>query len=64
MNIMLLIDALLLLAMMFFLFLPISDRKTVQTRLLVLCALAAILAASVTRTPAPHLQLAGIQSTG
>jgi hypothetical protein len=60
---MLLIDALLFLAMMFFLFLPISDRRTVQMRLVVLCALAAVFAASVTWTHAPHRQLAGIQST-
>jgi len=34
---MLLIDAMLFLAMMFFLFLPITDRRTVQMRLLVVC---------------------------
>jgi hypothetical protein len=32
-------------------------------RLFVLCALAAILAASVMWTHTPHLQLAGIEST-
>jgi hypothetical protein len=60
---MLLLDALLFLAMMFFLFLPIGDRRTVQMRVFVLCALATFFAASVTRTHAPHLQLAGIQPT-
>ena len=61
---MLLIDAMLFLAMMFFLFLPITDRRTVQMRLFVVCALAAVFAASVTSTHAPHHQrLAAIQST-
>ncbi|HWZ36796.1 MAG TPA: hypothetical protein VNY08_00660 [Bradyrhizobium sp.] len=60
---MVLIDAALILAMLFFLFLPITDRRTVQMRLFVLCALAAIFAASVTWTHAPHLQFAGIEST-
>jgi hypothetical protein len=60
---MLLVDALLFLAMMFFLFLPIADRRTVQMRLFVLCALAAVFAASVTLTHTPHLQLAGLKST-
>ena len=59
---MVLIDAALILAMLFFLFLPITDRRTVQMRLFVLCALAAIFAASVTWTHAPHLQFAGIES--
>jgi hypothetical protein len=49
--------------MLFFLFLPITDRRTVQMRLFVLCALAAVFAASVTWTHVPHLQLAGIEST-
>jgi hypothetical protein len=60
---MFLLNAALILAMLFFLFLPISDRRTVQMRLFVLCALAAVLAASVTWTHAPHLQLAGIEQT-
>jgi hypothetical protein len=58
---MFLVDAVLILAMLFFLFLPISDRRTVQMRLFVLCALAAVFAASVTWSHAPHLQLAGIE---
>lgn len=60
---MVLIDALLVLAMMFFLFLPITDRKTVQMKLCVLCALLAVFAASATRTRVSHVHLAGIEST-
>jgi len=60
---MFLLDAALILVMLFFLFLPITDRRTVQMRLFVLCALAAVFAASVTWTHVPHLQLAGIEST-
>ena len=60
---MVLIDALLILAMMFFLFLPITDRRTVQMKLCVLCALLAVFAVSVTRTHGSHVQLAGIEST-
>ncbi|HLZ01754.1 MAG TPA: hypothetical protein VKR55_06325 [Bradyrhizobium sp.] len=60
---MFLIDALLVLAMLFFLFLPITDRKTVQMKLAVLCALLALFGASVTRTRVPEMQLAGVVST-
>ena len=60
---MVLIDALLVLAMMFFLFLPITDRKTVQMKLCVLCALLVVFAVSATRTHVSHIQLAGIEST-
>ena len=60
---MVLIDALLVLAMMFFLFLPITDRKTAQMKLCVLCALLAVFAISATRTHVSHVQLAGIEST-
>jgi hypothetical protein len=62
-NVMVLIDALLILTMMFFLFLPITDRRTVQMKLCVLCALLVVFAASVTRTHVSHVQLAGIEST-
>ena len=55
---MVVVDALLIVAMMFFLFLPITDRKTVRMKLFVVCAIATVLAVSVTRTPAPDLQLA------
>jgi hypothetical protein len=54
------LDALLVLAMMFFLFLPISDRRTVTMRLCTLCVIAASLVASVTTTRAPQLQLASV----
>jgi hypothetical protein len=60
---MFLIDALLILAMMFFLFLPITDRKTVRMKLCVLCALMVVFAAMATRTHVSHVQLAGIEST-
>ena len=60
---MVLIDALLIVAMLFFLFLPITDRKTVRMKLCVLCALAIVLAASVTRTHVAEVQLAGSVST-
>jgi hypothetical protein len=60
---MFLVDAALILVMLFFLFLPITDRRTVRMRLFVLCALAAVFAASLTWPHAPNPQLAGIQST-
>jgi ABC-type xylose transport system permease subunit len=60
---MVLIDALLILAMMFFLFLPITDRRTVQMKLCVLCALLVVFAVTATRTHGSHVQLAGIETT-
>jgi hypothetical protein len=60
---MVLIDALLVLAMLFFLFLPITDRKTVRMKLIVLCALLAVFTVSVTGTHVSPMQLAGIAST-
>jgi hypothetical protein len=60
---MVLIDALLILAMMFFLFLPITDRRTVQMKLCVLCALLVVFAFAVTWTHGSNVQLAGIVST-
>jgi hypothetical protein len=60
---MFLVDAALILVMLFFLFLPITDRRTVKMRLFVLCTLLAVFAASVTWTHVPHVQLAGIEST-
>ena len=59
---MLLIDALLILAMLFFLFLPISDRRTVQMRLCMVCALLAVFSVSVARTPVVPVLLASIAS--
>jgi hypothetical protein len=59
---MFLVDALLILAMMFFLFLPITDRRTVRMRLCMLCTLLALLSVSVTRTHVAPVQLAGIAS--
>jgi hypothetical protein len=43
----------LILAMIFIFFLPITDFKTVRMKLAVLCALALVLTVSVTRTHAP-----------
>jgi hypothetical protein len=57
------IETLLLAVMMFFLLLPNTDHRTVQMRLLVLCMLASVFAASVTWTHARHRHLATIQST-
>jgi hypothetical protein len=54
---------LLILAMMFFLFLPISDRRTVRMRLCMLCALLALFSVSVTRTQIAPVQLARVGST-
>ncbi len=60
---MFLIDALLIAAILFFLFLPITDRRTVQMKLAMLCALFALFAMSATHSHVPHTQLAGIEST-
>ncbi|WP_271583084.1 hypothetical protein [Bradyrhizobium sp. CCBAU 45389] len=57
---MVLVGAPLILAMLFFLFLPISDRRTVRMRLGVLCALLALLSVSVISTDVAPMQLAGI----
>ncbi|MBR0812651.1 hypothetical protein JQ544_14025 [Bradyrhizobium diazoefficiens] len=59
---MLLVDALLILAMLFFLFLPITDRRTVRMRLCMLCALLAVFSLSITRTPIVPVLLAGISA--
>ena len=60
---MIIIDALLVAAMLFFLFLPITDRKTVQMKLIMLCALLAVFVVSLTRTQVSPMQLAGVVST-
>ena len=57
---MIIVDALLILAMLFFLFLPITDRKTVRMKLCAILAIAAVLAVSVTHTAAPNVQLASV----
>jgi hypothetical protein len=59
---MFLVDALLVLAMMFFLFLPITDRRTVQMRLCMVCALLAVFSVSITRAPVVPVSLASIAS--
>ena len=60
---MVLIDALLVLAMLFFLFLPIADRKTARMKLVVLCTLLAAFTVSVTGTRVSPMQPAGMVST-
>ena len=55
-----LITALLILAMLFIFFLPITDYKTVRMKLCVLCALGLVLTLSVTRTHAPDPQVASL----
>jgi high-affinity Fe2+/Pb2+ permease len=60
---MFLVDALLILAMMFFLFLPITDRRTVRMKLCMLFALLAVFSVSVAGTHVAPVQLAGIVST-
>lgn len=57
-----LIDALLILAMLFFLFLPITDRRTVRMRLCMVCALLAVFSVSITRTPVVPVLLASISA--
>ncbi|AWM04948.1 hypothetical protein [Bradyrhizobium amphicarpaeae] len=59
---MFLIDALLILAMLFFLFLPISDRRTVRMRICMLCALLAVFSVSITRTPIVPVLLASVSA--
>ena len=59
---MIMVDALLVLAMLFFLFLPITDRKTVQLKLCVLGALLAVFVMSVVWSPDPGMQLASAVS--
>jgi hypothetical protein len=59
---MILVNVLLVLAILFFLFLPITDRKTVLMKICVLCALLSVFIVSVTWIPDPGMQLAGIVS--
>ena len=46
-----LINAVLVLAMMFFFFLPMTDRRTARMKLCVVCALAVLLTVSATFSP-------------
>jgi hypothetical protein len=55
-----LVNALLILAMLFIFFLPITDTKTVRMKLCVLGALALVLTASVARTHMPEPQIASL----
>ena len=55
-----LLNALLILAMLFIFFLPITDYRTVRMKLCVLCTLGLILTVSVTRPHAPDPQIASL----
>ncbi len=57
-----LINVLLVLALLYFLFLPITDRRTVQMRLAMMCTLLALLTISATHIHAPETQLARVVS--
>jgi hypothetical protein len=57
---MVIIDALLVVAMLFFFFLPITDRRTVRMKLCAIAAIAAMFAVSVTHTAAPNVQIASV----
>ena len=50
------IYGLIVLAMLFIFFLPITDTKTVRMKLCVLCALAVVLTVSVTTTHQPPIE--------
>ena len=60
---MFLIDVLLVLAILFFLFLPISDRRTVRMRLGMVCVLFAVLSVAVVRPHLAPVQVASVVST-
>jgi hypothetical protein len=60
---MLLVDVLLILVMIFFLFLPVTDRRTVRMRLAMLCLLLAVFSVSVSRTHVESAQLARVAAT-
>jgi len=55
-----LIDVLLVLALLFFIFLPITGRRTVHMRLAMICTVLAMLTLSAARNHMPQVQLAGI----
>jgi hypothetical protein len=59
-NSMYVVDGVLVIAMLFIFFLPITDYKTVRMKLCVLCALALVLTVSVTRTHVPDPRLASL----
>jgi hypothetical protein len=54
------IDGLIVLAMLFIFFLPITDTKTVRMKLCVLCTLAVVLTVSVTTTHQPQSKIASL----
>jgi hypothetical protein len=59
-GVMYLINTLLIIAMLFIFFLPITDFKTVRMKLCVLCALALVLTVSVTTIRAPDPTVASL----
>jgi hypothetical protein len=54
------INAVLVMAMLFIFFLPITDYKTVRMKLCVFCALALVLTTSVTRSQVPDPTVASL----
>jgi hypothetical protein len=57
---MIIVDALLIVAMLFFIFLPITDRETVRMKLCMILAVATVFAVSVIHTAAPDVQVASV----
>jgi len=54
------IHAVLVIAMLFIFFLPITDYKTARMKFCVLCALAVVLTVSVTRSHVPDPRVASL----
>ena len=59
---MIVVETMLVLAILFFLFLPITDRKTARMKLYVLFALLALFTVSVTGNGVPRVQVASTAS--
>ena len=59
---MIVVETMLVLAILFFLFLPITDRKTARMKLYVLFTLLALFTVSVTGNGVPQVQVASTAS--
>ncbi|QPF87484.1 hypothetical protein IC762_14855 [Bradyrhizobium genosp. L] len=59
-----LVNALLVLAMAFFFFLPMTDRRTAWMKLCMVCTLAVVLTVSATASFRPHVPAAVMMSKG
>jgi hypothetical protein len=57
---MFIVNTVVAIAILFIFFLPISDYKTARMKLCMLCALALVLTASVTRTQTPEAMVASL----